>query len=308
MDNWYKFYWWIVDDNKFGKIGKAFNRFVRIFVKRHLDCKMKSYFINNPIDTGVNKTQNRKRKLICSMTSFPARIDEVWICLETIFRQTIKADEIVLWLSKEQFKDIKLPDSIINCKKKGLTIRWVDDDLRSHKKYYYALQEYIDSDIVLLDDDLYYPENLLENLLKMSNQHPNTICATRVHKMTFNGEKLCPYGEWIHNFNPTNDSSKNLFFTSGAGTLIPTGIMPDSIFQKDIFKRICFLADDVWLNMHAINAGIKVVSNSVFNKDEISIGNSQCVKLVSHNVISGGNDSQIKAVMDFLNMTSIKDL
>ena len=45
MDNWYKFYWWIVDDNKFGKIGKALNRFVRIFVKRHLDSKMKSYFI-----------------------------------------------------------------------------------------------------------------------------------------------------------------------------------------------------------------------------------------------------------------------
>lgn len=307
MDNWYKFYWWIVDDNKFGKIGKALNRFVRIFVKRHLDSKMKSYFINNPIDVGVNKSQNRKRKLICSMTSFPARIDEVWICLETIFRQTLKADEIVLWLSKEQFEGIKLPESLINCEKKGLTIRWVDEDLRSHKKYYYALQEYVDADIVLLDDDLYYPDNLLENLIEMSNQCPNTICATRVHKMTFNGERICPYGEWIHNFNPKDYSSKNLFFTSGAGTLIPTGIMPNSIFQKDVFKRICFLADDVWLNMHAVKAGIKVVSNSTFDKDEIAIGNSQCVKLVSQNVISGGNDSQIKAVMGFLEMTSIKN-
>ena len=42
-------------------------------------------------------------------------------------------------------------------------------------------------------------------------------------------------------------------------------------------------------------------TNNKYNKDEISIGHSQDVKLVNENVLSGGNDKQIQAVMEYLN-------
>lgn len=301
MDRWYKFYWIFVDDNQLGIVGKAANRFVRKYVKRHLDETLPKQFTQNPIESGVNKEESRQRKLVCSLTSFPARIDEIWVCIETIFRQTVKADEIVLWLATPQFPDHQLPESLQKCVEKGLTVRWVDEDLRSHKKYFYALQEYQNADIVLLDDDLYYPDQLLENLVAMSERHPESICATRVHKMTYSKGKLSPYKQWVHNYNSRKEqASFDYFFTSGAGTLIPTGIMPQDTFNKEVFKDICFYADDVWLNLQARQAGIQVFSNNKYDKDEISIGHSQRFKLVKANVLNGGNDMQIQSVKEYL--------
>lgn len=303
MNRWYKFYWIFVDDNQLGIVGKAANRFVRKYVKRHLDKTLPKQFAQNPIESGVNNEKSRQRKLVCSLTSFPARIDEIWVCIETIFRQTVKADEVVLWLATPQFPDHQLPESLQKCVEKGLTVRWVDEDLRSHKKYYYALQEYKNADIVLLDDDLYYPDQLLENLVAMSERHPESICATRVHKMTYYNGKLNPYKQWVHNFNSRKEqASSDYFFTSGAGTLIPTDVMPQDTFNKDVFKDICFYADDVWLNLQARHAGIQVFSNNKYDKDEISIGHSQQVKLVNENVLDGGNDKQIQAVKEHLRM------
>ena len=306
MDKWYNFYWNIVDDNSFGVVGKSFNRFVRKFVKKHLDNTVRSFYKNNPIENGLNSIDGRSRKLVCSLTSFPARIDEIWISIETIFRQTYKADEIVLWLSKNQFAGQALPQSILNCQEKGLTIRWVDGDLRSHKKYFYVLQEYKNKnvDVVLLDDDLYYPDRLLENLVSMAHRHPHSICATRVHKMTYDGEgQLKPYRQWIHNYNPKQEMcSGDLFFSSGAGTLIPAGIMHADTFNDEVFKQSCCHADDVWLNMQAKKVGLDIYTNNQYNKDEISIGHSQNVKLVNENVLSGGNDKQIEAVIKYLNI------
>lgn len=301
MDRWYKFYWNFVDDNQLGIVGKAANRFVRKYVKRHLDRTLPKQFTQNPIEGGVNNEKNRQRKLVCSLTSFPARIDEIWVCIETIFRQTVKADEIVLWLATPQFPDHQLPESLQKCIEKGLTVRWVDEDLRSHKKYFYALQEYQNADIVLLDDDLYYPDRLLENLVGMADRHPNSICATRIHKMTYSDGQLNPYKKWVHNYNSRKEqASSDYFFTSGAGTLIPTGIMPQDTFNKEVFKDICFYADDVWLNLQARQAGIQVFSNNKYDKDEISIGRSQRVKLVNENVLDGGNDKQIQSVIEYL--------
>ena len=239
---------------------------------------------------------------MCSLTSFPARIDEIWKSIETIFRQSYKADEVILWLATTQFPDHRLPESILELQKRGLTIRWCDEDLRSHKKYFYVLQEYKNADIVLLDDDLYYPDRLLENLVKMAQENPACICATRVHRMTYTCGKLNPYRQWHHNFNKWRGDSSDLFFTSGAGTLIPAGLMPQDTFNKEVFKDICFFADDVWLNFQARNGNVKVVTNSFYNKDEISVGKTQQVKLVQQNVLVGGNDKQINAVKSYLKL------
>lgn len=304
--DWYNIYWKLPDDNQWGVVGKAINRLGRRYIRKRMNANLPAYYESHPVRIGVNSAEKRERKLICSLTSFPARIDEIWISIETIFRQTYKADEIILWLSKDQFPGQALPQSILNCQEKGLTIRRVDGDLRSHKKYFYVLQEYKDKDVdvVLLDDDLYYPARLLENLVCMAHRHPNSICATRVHKMTYDGEEqLKPYGQWIHNYNPKQEMcSEDLFFTSGAGTLIPAGIMPADTFNDEVFKQICFHADDVWLNMQAQKAGLDIYTNNTYNKDEISIGHSQDVKLVNENVLSGGNDKQIEAVIKYFNI------
>ena len=175
--------------------------------------------------------------------------------------------------------------------------------MRSHKKYYYVLQEFKDSNVILLDDDLYYPDGLVENLVMMSKTHPHAICATRVHKMTYKNGQICSYRDWIHNFNSKHEvDDKDLFITSGAGTLIPPQALSDDMFNKDVFHKICFLADDVWLTFQSKKSGTRIVTNNKYDKDEITIPSSQEVKLVSDNVISGGNDKQIKAVIEYLKL------
>lgn len=296
----YNFYFSLPDDNTLGLFGKAVNRVVAKILKRLFD-KNPNLILGQKKEYGLNRTEKRSRKLICSLTSFPARADEIWKSIETIFNQSYKADEVVLWLADSQFKDRKIPESLANLVERGLTIRWCDEDLRSHKKYFYVLQEYKDADVVLLDDDLYYPYRLLENLVNMAKNNPATICATRVHKIKHIGKVIAPYKVWTHNYNGKECDSKDLFFTSGAGTLIPTGIMPEGLYNKNVFKKICFFADDVWLNFWARKQGIKIITNDFYNKEEISIGKTQNNKLVSQNVLSGGNDMQIKAVLKYLN-------
>lgn len=51
----------------------------------------------------VKSISKRQDGLVICMTSFPARIDYVWLVVECLLRQTIQAEDIVLYLSKKQF-------------------------------------------------------------------------------------------------------------------------------------------------------------------------------------------------------------
>ena len=86
----------------------------------------------------------QQKEIVISLTSFPGRIADVWIVIECLFRQTYKADKIILWVDKERFNVEDLPSRLKAQMKRGLEIRLVED-LRSHTKYYYALKEYNNS-------------------------------------------------------------------------------------------------------------------------------------------------------------------
>lgn len=48
---------------------------------------------------GLDSTSN----VIISLTSFPQRIDVVYITITTLLKQTFKPGKIMLWLAEEQF-------------------------------------------------------------------------------------------------------------------------------------------------------------------------------------------------------------
>lgn len=89
----------------------------------------------------------------------------------------MKPDEIILWLAEEQFNGIdSLPKALLEQQKRGLTIRFCDD-LRSHKKYYYTMQEYPRDIVILVDDDMFYPKDTIKKLWKLHKKYPNDICS-----------------------------------------------------------------------------------------------------------------------------------
>ena len=68
---------------------------------------------------------------------------EIHYTLYSLLNQTVKPDEVVLWLAKEQFPNGNddIPPAVLDLQKNGLTIKWCED-LRSYKKLIPSLKEY----------------------------------------------------------------------------------------------------------------------------------------------------------------------
>lgn len=298
MNTLYRLYFLLPNFARVGIAGKAVNRILGMALKRMLDLFMPGYFIRTTSKAGYGlNTEGRDETYIVSLTSFPARIEDIWITIETILRQSFKPDKIILWLAEEQFPDKKLPESLTKLTERGLTIEYCED-LRSHKKYYYAIQKFPEANIITVDDDVYYPGHFLRHLIDLHNSFPKAICANRAHKMVIENGTIRPYRKWQHNYKKILKPSPLLVQVGVGGVLYPPGSLSIDVFSKDVFKKICFHADDLWLKIMALKKRSLVVTNRRYNKDLVSVGKTQREKLVNTNVLSGGNDEQLKSVLE----------
>ncbi len=301
-------YFALPHDKTFGIVSKAFNRVVAKIIKRYLDKTVPSYFLETQrqYPNGLN-TEERDKKVIISLTSFPGRIQDVWIVVECLFRQTYKADKIILWLSKIQFEDIELPESLLNQQKRGLEIRFVEDDLKSHKKYIYALNEFKNDYVITVDDDLYYDNRLIENLIQLKKKYPNSLPTNRAHLINFNANAdVSLYSKWYHNY-ANQRPSLLLVPTGGFGTLYEYHQLSNSFDDEELITKLVPHADDLWLKIQTLLKKVSVVTNSKYNKDPITIKSSQLEKLVFTNVINGGNDKQLRMALDYFNLGQLEE-
>ncbi|GAA4080539.1 glycosyl transferase [Flavobacterium cheonanense] len=304
MNILYKIYYSLPHDTRFGIVSKIINRVAAKVVKRCYDNILPSYFEKTAktAGIGINKTEERERKYIVSLTSFPARINDVWISIETILRQSYKPDMVLLWLSSDQFKDEKLPQNLLNLQDRGLTIKFIKEDLRSHKKYLYALEEFPNDYIITLDDDLYYEKDLILNLVALKSKYPNCVPTNRAHKLKINFGKVEPYKKWLHN--SIDKKPSNLIVqTGGYGTLYSKSDLYKDFNDIEKIKELAPQADDLWMKIMVLLGSKKLVTNSKYNKDPLVVKGTQSVKLVTQNVINGGNDAQLKNMIAFYNIT-----
>ncbi|MEE0024316.1 glycosyltransferase family 2 protein [Methanobrevibacter sp.] len=267
--------------------------------KRLLENKIKNFNEN-----GVT-TNKRDVKLIVSLTSFPERLYDIHFCIYSILNQTIKPDEIVLWLANEQFpngeKDI--PHEVLNLKKFGLKIKWCED-IKAYKKLIPALKEYPNDLIVTADDDLFYPENWLELLYEEHKQNPDYIICQRSRKISFNNSgSLKSYDEWKLNDGEVKQSFFN-FSTNGAGSLFPPHSLYSDVSNKNLFEKLCPNADDVWIWAMAIlnRTKIKGVNNNMRELTYVNLARELNIlneKTLYSSNFDGGNDLQIKNIIDY---------
>lgn len=256
---------------------------------------------------GVNR-KKRKRKVIISLTTIPERIDKVWLTIESLLRQTYKADEIILWLADEEFDGHYLTDRLLAQKKRGLTIRYCDN-LKSYKKFYYTMKENRNSFVVTVDDDVIYAETMLGTMLRTYQQNPGCVICNRSHQIRNKGNELLPYNRWKayekRNMDFGEPSFRN-FFTGCGGTLFPVYLLDKRIIQKEVFLEKAPEADDVWLNLMCWVSGLKIKNTDGILGNIISIEENALKGLSRINVNRQKNDLQLKQVLEYLEI-NVKD-
>ena len=192
-------------------------------------------------------TNRKKSDVIVSLTTFPERINIVHLVVLSMLNQTCLPKKIILWLSKTQFDEVSLPYRLTSLKNDVFEIRMVDKDIRSYKKSYYVLKEYPYEQVLLIDDDLFYPTNTIELLLNAQSKHPNTLICRYGGVMKYNlGEPMSYNSWWKEEIEESSD--KHFFFGTGGGTLLSHSILYDDVDNIELALSLAPMADDVWMN------------------------------------------------------------
>ncbi|WP_044913170.1 glycosyltransferase [Butyrivibrio sp. WCE2006] len=249
--------------------------------------------VENEDKVSVLVKTDRMNKIVVSLTTYAPRFSGIPLVVKSILLQSVLPDKIIIWCDDEEES---LPDELLSLRKYGVEFKKAKDNLGPHKKYFYALQEYKDDIVILLDDDLVYPHDLIESLLKSYRKHPDCISARRVHKMKLDADDMISkYSSWLGEYDFSTTPSHMYMATTGAGTLIPPNIFNglEQVFNKKVILDKCFYSDDIWLKYMEILNDIKVVwvPNKMPMPPEIM--ESQDSSLKKSNVFENRNDKYI---------------
>ncbi|WP_078084531.1 hypothetical protein [Microbulbifer mangrovi] len=262
------------------------------------------------LDSGQPGVGNDKQhNIVVSLTSFDARIENVVYTIESIFQQWVKADAVVLWLSKAQFRDAELPESLVRQQQRGLQVFYVED-LGPYTKYFYAFDQFPDSLIITVDDDTLYPPDLIDQLYRAWLRQPAWIHCHRAHLMQLDSQgKLAPYGDWDSDWKwrDFGGETSPLVFPTGVGGVLyfPGSLHPDA-FAKEKFLKLCPKADDVWLKAMSLLQGTpcaRLPDSRDWSERFFTVGGTQEVALRKENLRNrGGNDCKIREVFEYYDL------
>lgn len=252
----------------------------------------------------------RADDLVVSVTSYPERIGILEKVIDSILKQTVLPGKILIYLSKDEFsntEDIPSALSSILAKRKNLIrLCWVKGNLKSHKKYFYAMKEYRDCAVLTIDDDQIYPSNMIEILYSSYKKFPGYIHCNRANLMTFrNDGTLRCYSRWLFAYKHLLETpSMQLLPTGVGGVLYPPGSIPPAAFDSEAIKQCCIQQDDLWLKFWSVVNGVKVVvpEGYVFPRE---IPDSQKTALWKSN-IGSGNDLSCKKILALLTSKGYK--
>lgn len=251
-------------------------------------------------EMGVTSERFCDHEVVVSLTSYGERIRYAYLAIESIMQGALKPNRIVLWLSDDE-KDKILPATLQLQIKRGLEVRYCPD-IRSYTKIIPSLQEFPDACIVTIDDDMIYDVSLLDNLVYSYQENPTCVIANRTHLITFDDKRMPKsYLQWNW-YSWENTPSHRNFFTGCGGVLYPPNCLDSSVFDFDVFNRICYTADDIWLNAMAIKNGTKTAHCALTDCCETSASDIYGLAAVNNNASDCKNDIQLKAVFEKYNL------
>ena len=243
---------------------------------------------------------------ILSFTSFPARINTVWQVVESLKNQSVLPEKIILWLSTSQFPTKEhIPDNLWKEEDDLFEIRMVEGDIRSHKKFYYVMQQYPEHAFITCDDDIYYHPDTLKNLIEASRRYPKSVIANVTRRIEYDDKgDLKPYRQWKKE--ESAYETENLIQIGAGGVLYPPKTLHALTLRKDLFFSLTPMADDIWLNCMARLNGTRVVQSAM--KQMSLLINDKSPSLSKENISGGKNDEQISNLRKYLIENKLGDV
>lgn len=204
----------------------------RAQLKRALIRSIMCLYAAVPVCGSGVEEPSRQQKIIVSLTSYPKRFRYLHLTVKSLLLQTVKPDKIILYLGDDA-RDVPLPEALVRLKKKGLSIEYRTGNLRSHKKYVYAMQEYPDDLVITVDDDMLYEPRLVARLLASYARYPDAVSARRVHRMAKKTDgTIAAYNDWEYECKAFSRPQLDMFSTTGFGTLFPPHCMDARVLDR----------------------------------------------------------------------------
>jgi glycosyltransferase involved in cell wall biosynthesis len=254
--------------------------------------------VNPKLRRRFKETHGLAGPLIISLTTYGNRALNIGRVLQSVLRQSVSFDLLVLTVSKEtsRYFDVQALHRIDH----RIQLLLMPEDLGPHSKLLPCAQAFPDSYIATIDDDVIYNRDWLKKLVEGMLEFPGTVQGHRglllKRRDLLEGS---PYLQWPSVEGPTEPSSE-IFLTGHGGILYPSRIFPEKIFESRTFRTLAPKADDIWFHLVLRFWGAQfrvVLGNKSTPKRHETINN---LELFYENVHGGGNDRQLVAVRDHL--------
>lgn len=258
--------------------------------------------INHRLLPDVQKTGN----VTVSLTSHSKRVGEFApFAIYSIFHQTVLPNRIVLNINRDKWNEENLPELIKKLEIAGLEVN-LCEDVGPHTKLLPAMQKYPEDVIITVDDDVYYDKELIEELLNGYKQSGKKAVVTRwAMVITFRDGQMLPYSEWP---NAKDSEGAEAYYSplGVAGVLYPPHVFTDEVFNKDVFRKLCKCADDIWFTIQEYLNKIPIfyVKNNHWTANGDVDHYAEYVEQGSdalhfQNASNGQNDVQIKNLINY---------
>lgn len=194
---------------------------------------------------------NDNIKAIVSLTTHGVRTKNVLRTIQPIISNP--AVQIVLNIYNDDYQNLT-KDVIDLALARKLTLIVSRIDLGPHLKYFFTLTRYQELPTIIIDDDIIYPDDFIDELLENHSRYPNCILSRRPEKITFKPDgTLLHYHLWqrpYFNDSPCADS----LATGVGGILFPPKCFDLTDCNIDELLKKCKYDDDVYLKVLSLRS------------------------------------------------------
>lgn len=246
-----------------------------------------------------------RQDFVVSFTSFPARLSSLHLVVQSLVEQTCPPREIRLWLGQDEVPNRSwLPRQLLQFEDRGLKVHFARRTFHQYDKFMHSGDADRELPFVIVDDDVIYPPDAMEQLLRMHREFPHAVIANRCHLLPVRaGGTIGPYQEWQREVQFLRPSLR-AFPTGAGGVLYPPGfIFAPSVRDARAALAHAPYADDVWLKVNALAIGMPAMSTPLSQGSKWYLRYTPTMRagaLHATNVDLGLNDMQMNRSLEWL--------